>query len=238
MDTPQTPPSPTPDPVANDKKTMSTGAKVGIGCSVLFVIGVIVMILLVSWCNKTVGTYMKDFKDNPERASAEFMINMNPELDLLETNDEDGTITFRDKEGKITTMSWGDLAEGKLTISDSEGNEMTFGGGDMASVPEWVPRLPETTQVAASHHAVDNGKISGSYMAGTTMTTETIETFLAEQAEALGMEVALDSRHAAGEQEMRMIGYKGGGRGFSATIIRETAGEAQVQFIYEQDAER
>lgn len=214
---------------------MSTGAKVGIGCSILFVIGIVAVVLLVSWCNKTVGSYIKDFSDNPERATAELVVRMNPELDLIETNDEDGTITFSDKSGKVTTMTWSDLAEGKLTISDSEGNEMTFGASDMGSVPEWMPRLPETTQVVASHHIVEDGKISGSYMAGTAMTTPAIEAFLAEKAEALGMEVALDSRHATDGQEMRMIGYKGGGRGFTATIMREGSEDAQVQFLYEEE---
>lgn len=213
-------------------------AKVGIGCGVLFVIGVIAIVLLVGMCKNTVDGYLQDYSENPERATAELIVKMNPELDLVETNDEEGTITFRDKSGKETTVTWADLAEGKLTVSDSEGGELTFGGADMESVPAWVPRLPETTQVMASHHAVEDGKISGSYMAGTAMTTAAIEAFLAEKAGELGMEAELDSRNTTGSQVFQMIGYKGGGRGFSATIIREGTGDAQVQFIYEEEAER
>lgn len=216
---------------------MPTIAKVGIGCGILTIIGVIAMVVLIGWCNRTVGSYMKDFADNPERATAELIINMNPEIELVESNDDAGTITFRDKaSGKETTMSWSDIAEGRLSISDSEGNEMTFGNIDMEMVPAWVPRLPETTQLASSYHSVEDGKITGAYMAGTTMSTAEIETFLAAQAQALEMDSVLDSRHASGDQEMRMIGYKASSRGFSVTIIREGEGDAQVQFLYEEEA--
>jgi len=236
MDTP-TPPQQTTPPVDAGKKPMPAIAKVGIGCGILTIIGVIVMVVLIGWCNRTVGTYIKDFADNPERAAAEFVINVNPELELVESSDEAGTITFRDKaSGKETTMSWSDIAEGRMSITDSEGTEITFGAANMDAVPAWVPRLPETTQLASSYHSVEGGKMTGAYMAGTTMSTADIETFLAAQAQAMEMESVLDSRHASGDQEMRMIGYKGGSRGFSATIIREGAGDAQVQFLYEEES--
>lgn len=210
-------------------------AKVGIGCGVLAIIGVVVLVLLVGWCQKKVGEITKDFSDNPERTAAEMVVKLNPDLELVNTDDEAETITFRDKTGKETTIAWSELKDGKLTISDSEGTRMTLGGSDMSTVPEWVPRLPETTRVVSSHQSVERGKTQGSYMVSSPMDTAAIERFLAEQASALAMEVATDNRHSANNQEMRMIAYKGEGRGFSATIIREAGGEAQVQFIYEEE---
>ncbi|MFU8892653.1 MAG: hypothetical protein ACNA8L_03400 [Luteolibacter sp.] len=230
----QTPPqSPTP-PADAGKKPMSTGAKVGMGCGVLAMVGVIVVVLLVSWCNKTVGGYMRDFADNPERATAELMINMSPELELVGSNDAEATITFRDKaSGKETTMSWSDVAEGRFSISDSEGNELTFGAANMEAVPDWVPRLPDATQVASSYHSVDGGKMTGAYMATSSMQTAELEALFAEKAGELGMEVVFNTQHSDGSQEMRMIGYKQGDRGFSVTIVREGSAEANVQIMYE-----
>jgi len=234
MDT-ETPPQDHTPSVDAGQKPMPAIAKVGIGCGILTIVGVIVIALLVGLCTRKAGELIKDFSENPERAAAEMLVKMNPELDLVNTDEEQGTITFRDKSSnKETTVSWSELSDGKLTISDSEGNQTTFGAGGMESVPAWVPRLPATTQVASSFQTVDNGKIAGSYLAGTTMSTAAIEAFLAERAEAMEMESVLDSRQASGAQEMRMIGYKGSDRGFSATIIRDGNGDAQVNFIYEE----
>lgn len=133
-------------------------------------------------------------------------------------------------------MSWTDIAEGRLTISDSEGNQMTFGAADMESVPAWVPRLPQSTQLASSYHTVENGKVTGAYMASTPMATADLVSFFAEQAQALGMESTLDTQHSAGTQEMRMIGYKQGDRGYSVNIVREGTGDANVQVMYEDVA--
>ena len=235
-----TPPPQTPaPPPAPEKKPVPTIAKVGIGCGILLVVGVIATVLLIGWCQRTVGDYVRDFTENPERVTAETIVRLNPELDLVETDDEAGTITFRDKSGKESTVTWADLAEGRLTITDSEGNEMNLGLTDMDSVPEWVPRLPDTTREAGSHHRVEQGRITGSYIAFTGMETVGIRLFLDTEAQSLGMEAATDTvDYTAGDQQMSVFGYRGvDGRSFSATVVRQADGEAQVTFIYEEDPE-
>ena len=215
-------------------------AKVGIGCGILLVIGVIVVALLIGWCQRSVGDLMRDFSENPERATAEMIVRLNPEIDLVETDDDAGTITFRDKSGKETTVTWADLAEGRLTVTDSEGNELNLGLTDMEAVPSWVPRLPDTTREAGSHHRVEQGKITGSYIATTNMETVGIRLFLDTEAQNLGMEASTDTvDYAAGQQEMSVFGYRGDdGRSFSATVVRQGEGsEAQVTFIYEENPE-
>ena len=220
---------------------MPTAAKVGIGCGILLVIGVIAIALLIGWCQRSVGDFMRDFSENPERATAEMIVRLNPEIDLVSTDDEAGTITFRDQDGKETTVTWDDIAEGRLTITDSEGNEMNLGLTDMSAVPEWVPRLPNTTREAGSHHRVEQGKVTGSYIAITNMETVGIRLFLDTEAQDLGMEAATDTvDYSAGEQEMSVFGYRGiDGRSFSATVVRQGEdAEAQVTFIYEEDLDR
>ena len=38
---------------------------------------------------------MQDLQDNPLKTGAELAVRMNPELELISTDDEAGTITFR-----------------------------------------------------------------------------------------------------------------------------------------------
>jgi hypothetical protein len=221
---------------AEGKKPVSTMAKVGIGCGIAAIIGVVIVVLLIGWCTQKFGQVAKDFSENPERAAAELVVKMNPDLELVKTDDEAQTITYRDKSGKETTIKWSDLKEGKLTMSDSEGGELTIGGNDMSSVPEWLPRLPETTQVLTTHRSVENGKATGSYSVSTSMQTAAIETFIAEKAGALAMERTTDNRMGDATQELRILGYQGGGRTFTVSIVRGADGVAQVQFLYEEPA--
>ncbi len=218
------------------KKTMPAIAKVGIGCGILVVIGVIFMVFLVGWCQRSVGDFMRDFVENPERTTAELIIRANPETELVGTDDEAGTITFRDASGKERTVYWADIAEGRLTITDEEGNEIHLGLTDMEDVPGWVPRLPETSSESGSHHRVEQGEVSGSYMALTGMETADIREFLDVEAQALGMSSTADTtEYSAGGQEMKVFGYSGpDGRAFSATVVRQGGGDAQVTFSYEE----
>jgi hypothetical protein len=228
------PPSSGP-PAADGKKPVSTMAKVGIGCGIAAILGVVLAVLLVGMCTKKLGDVAKDFSANPERAAAEMIVKLNPDIELVKTDDAAQTITYRDKAtGKETTISWSDLKEGKLTMTDSEGGEISLGGTDLSSVPEWVPRLPETTQVLTTHRAVDQGKASGSYAVSTSMQTPAIETFIEEKAAALEMERTNDRRMGDANQEMRILGYQGGGRTFTVSIVRGADGVAQVQFLYEE----
>lgn len=215
---------------------MSTGAKVGIGCGIFLIIGVIILVLLVGWCQRSVGHLVRYFAENPERATAEMIVRMNPELDLVSTDDEAGTITFRDSEGKETTVSWSDLAEGRLTVTDSDGNELVLGVGDMENVPAWVPRLPDTNREVGAHHQIEEGTISGSYMAMTDMETVAIRLFFDTEAQALGMSSSADTSNIVTDsQEMNVFSYRGtDGRSFNATVMRQPGGEAQVTIVYEE----
>jgi hypothetical protein len=165
--TPSTPPG---------KKTMSPLAWVAIGCGVVLVVGAIVVVGMVgagAWFAKRT---IDKFEDNPAMAAAELAVRANPELEVVESDSEAGTLTVRNKKtGEVVTWNAADIEEGKFSFTTSEGTatfegsseeggfkitnekgeEVVFSGPGAASdLPSWVPAYP-------------GGKVEGQYDATT-----------------------------------------------------------------------
>ena len=67
-------------------------------------------------------TLSRALEDNPIRTVAETAIRMNPEFELVSTDDAAGTITFRNVEtGEEATLNFEDIAEGRFTMTTNEG---------------------------------------------------------------------------------------------------------------------
>lgn len=99
-------------------------AGIGCGCLVLIVVGFVVAGTgFVAFKAKEA---VEDFQKNPEEATAKLIAFANPDLELVETDSEARTVTFRNtKDGKDFTVDYDDIKDGKLTIQTPEG-EMTF----------------------------------------------------------------------------------------------------------------
>lgn len=103
-------------------------------------------------------------KSNPGLAAAKMAAAVNPNLEVLSTNDSKGLITVKDKTtGKVSTMKFdmenkklvvtdengkevefsatGDAATGSLEVKSSEGS-MKFGAAAGNKAPAWVPVYP------------------------------------------------------------------------------------------------
>src|SRR5690606_13549317 len=98
------PPTPPEPPAIQEKKGIPPLGWVGIGCGTLVVIAVLVISLLIGWCKKTVGDF-SDFQKNPEKAAAELMVRMNPDVEKVSENDATGEMTIRTKDGKEVTLN-------------------------------------------------------------------------------------------------------------------------------------
>ncbi len=55
-----------------------------------------------------------DFSENPEKAAAELIVKMSPDLTKISTDEEAGTMTIRMKDGSEKTMSFEDISEGRF----------------------------------------------------------------------------------------------------------------------------
>ena len=111
---------------ATKKKGLGPLAWVGIGCGVLILIAFVVMSAGLWFGGKMVKNVVEDLEENPAKTIAQGIVMANPDLELVETDEEEGTITIRDKEsGEVATFDYSQIKEGKLSFESPEG-KMTF----------------------------------------------------------------------------------------------------------------
>lgn len=262
-----TPPPPPVPGTAPAKKGLPPLAWVGIGCGCLSVAAVaifFVMTFLVVQKGKemveeaTGGTSLEEFakglEEDPARTLAEMAVRTNPELDLLETDDEAGTITFRNnKTGEETTLNFEDIAEGRFSMTTDEGNfsidvvdgaeggvtfkgpegELRFGGGgDLSDVPDWVPRYPGATDVQGTMHSSSADGIMGAFTGKSSDDAQSVVDHFKKVFTDEGYEIGPESMTRTGDGAFGVItGTLDDGRSINVMVI-ENADGSQVTINY------
>ncbi len=177
---PSLPPTSTIPPV---KKGIPVIGWVGIGCGGLLLVAIILGIILVG---KFAGK-IKEFADNPEKAGAELVVSMNPELEKISQDDAKGEMTIRTKDGEEVTLSYKDIAEGKIAITDMDGNTTRIGAADLSEVPAWVPQVPDLSDAVSTFHSEGGAKIEGQFSGKTSQTLAQLRMFFEGEASRLGL---------------------------------------------------
>ncbi|MCX6864664.1 MAG: hypothetical protein NTV46_00340 [Verrucomicrobia bacterium] len=226
------PPVPPSNPAV--KKGMPTLAWVGIGCGTVIVIAVVVVAMLVGWCKRSVGD-LSEFKNNPEKAAAEMMVRLNPEIKLVSQDDAKGEMTIRTKDGQEMTMSYKDVGEGKITMKDAQGNVSQIGKSDLSNVPAWVPRVPKMKSATGSFQNKEDEKITGLYSATSDESISKLDEFFKTEAGKLKMtEASRTSMNTDGVENL-ITAYEGeGGRMLNVIITGKPGEAAQVNVGYEE----
>lgn len=105
---------PTPPASPPVKKGLSPLAWAGIGCGGVILLIVIAVIATGIWGMNKAKELGVDFQKNPEKAGAELVVSMSPEVEKISSDEEAGTMTIRTKDGKVMTMNYNDIKEGKF----------------------------------------------------------------------------------------------------------------------------
>lgn len=217
-----TPPSATPPPPApvppQKKKGIPPLGWVGIGCGTIVVLLVVLGGLLVGKCKR----WAEQVQKNPEKAAAEMMVKINPELDMVSQDEDAGTMTVRNtKTGEQYTMSYKDLAEGRFTVTDAEGTTTTVGGGgvDLSQVPAWVPRPPDAQSTTSTFHQESGGDVSGMLNIKTTASVDEVAEFYEKAAKAAGLGASTSRSATVGGTTTRTLEFSGGGRTLNVSIV-------------------
>lgn len=177
------------------KKKLGPLAWVLIGC-----LGIVILVggaMLVGgfFVAKKVKDVAADYKENPARAAAEMVVRVNPDLELVESDDEAQTMTIRNKEtGEVFTADWSAIKEGKfrmeadgkqvtfdakeattgegggmISVTDESGDEsVVIGGGDASAVPAWFPTYPGASQVGSTYTSKTGTEETGGLFTFTT----------------------------------------------------------------------
>ena len=261
------PPIPGTAPV---KKSLSPLAWVAIGCGGVAVVGVVLLLLLGMFVfqrgremvedatgSGSVAEFLEDMQDNPAKTAAETMIRMNPELDLVASDDGAGTITFRNtRTGEEATLNFEDIAEGRFSMSTSEGDvsiaasgqagggvtvsgpegETRFGATpDLSDVPDWVPVYPGATDTRSMMHAATADGVMGALTSTTADDLQTVVDHFKQVFENQGYQIGSESVTKTGDQAFGAITGELAGEGRSINVvIVENAGESHVTVNYNQ----
>ncbi len=210
------------------KKGLSPWAWIALGCGGLLALGAVVFIALGFFAVKkgkemveeatgsdSFQEIVEGFQDNPLKAAAEIAVNANPELDLVATDDEAGTITFRNnKTGEEATLNFEDIAEGRLSMTTSEGEysldaaddgeggvtlkgpegETRFGASaDLGDVPDWVPLYPGAREAQSAFHSTSGEGMMGALTSKTQDTAQQVIDHYEELFEDRGYEIGAKS---------------------------------------------
>jgi hypothetical protein len=247
-----------PPPPATEKKGLSTGAKVAIGCLVALVVCMggcaIAAYMGMSWVGNKAKNFAEDMEKNPNAAAVtavEMMVKFNPDVDVVSSDKSAGTITLRDKKsGKVVTFSAVDIQNGKfsfeedgkkttvdfdqqgeggkLTVDSPEGRA-TYGSGDGASVPSWVPAYPGARQ--EGFNSLESGsEKSGTFTIHTPDPVDKVVEWFESTLKGEGFEVEKSTLDIAGAVTAN-LNAKSGGRGVNI-VVSSQEGETQGLVAY------
>ena len=121
MSEPQSPPPVTAAgaPPVPPKKKVSPLVWVALGCVGLIVVAGIITFATGAFFFKKVAD---KFEKNPAMAAAEMLVKMNPDVELVESDADAGTLTIRDKKtGEVVTVDMKDIEKGNIKFK--KGNE-------------------------------------------------------------------------------------------------------------------
>ena len=215
-----------PPPPVSEKKGIPALGWLGIGCGGMLIVAVIVVSLFIGWCKRTVGD-LGEFQRNPEKAAAELIVRMNPDLEMVSQDEAAGEMTIRTKDGKEMTLGYKDIAEGKFMVRDSEGTQVELGNADLSKVPAWVPRVPGATDTILPFHQERDGKAKGMFTAHTPLGADEVEESIKAEATKLGYTSSSRTMHHVNGSETRTLGYEVDGRSLQV-IITVSSGEATL----------
>lgn len=230
-----------------EKKGLGTLAWIGIGCGLLIVIAFVVMSAGLWFGGKMVKNVVEELEENPAKTIAKGIVMANPDLEMVETDDNEGTITVRVKEtGEVATFDYSQIKEGKLSF-ESSGSKMTFdaegadeggvftmetdegtarvGAGDKA---DWFPDYPDAEDVQTAFTQEMGETSSGAFGFSTDDSAAEVMAYYSRELEADGFSVQENTSTQEGEIQ-------------SATLIasdENTKRNAQVTITPEGDVTR
>lgn len=200
----------------------ATAPQKGSGSKVLFwILGIVLGLIVLCFGTCAVGSYFlvhkvkqagldSDLmKKNPAYASAKLAVTMNPDAEIVSSDDNAGVITVRDKKtgktvtmkfdpskksmvvtdekGETTTMTTADGSSGSVEVKNSQGTMKMGAGSDKA--PDWVPAYPGSSP-QNTFSASNANEQSGSYTFTTSDAAEKVIAFYADSLKSGGFAVS------------------------------------------------
>lgn len=237
---------------APKKNGLPVLAWIAIGCGGLVVLAGVAFTLLGWLAVNKVKDVASEFEDNPARAAAEMIVRVNPDLEMVDSDEDAETLTIREKSsGKVVTLNYEDIKEGRISFESDEGRveisgnpddgegvmtiqtgegETRIGGG--GEVPDWLPAHAATTSrksvLRSRGPTGDTGQALFTVDAG----VAEVAAFYQAELEKAGYEVSVTT-HSTGEGSLSVVTGQREGGTIIASVSRDGA-ETQVAVQYNQ----
>lgn len=228
-------------------------AWVGIGCAGIALIVVLAVGALGMFAVKKGKEFAAEMGDDPVRAAAEMVVRLNPDLELVESDPDSGTMTIKDtNSGEVATFDYSEIQQGKFSfkgtdgggfemdVSDADNGGMTITskegemrvGADAGDIAEWVvihPDAVETTVGMTTKSAKDGdgGAVSLKFAESPKDVAASYKALLEEA----GWTVE-ESTMTAGGQFSATLSASQDGRSQTVIITSDDAGETIAQIMY------
>ncbi len=265
------PPAPGSQPA---KKGLSPWAWAAIGCGgvlVLMVVGMVVLgVSIFNWGRgaleeatgeQSLSDFVEGLEGNPARTLAETAIRMNPDLELLSTDEDAGTITFRNREtGEEATLNFADIAEGRFSMTTSDGDfsvdaseaapaadgapagGVTFSGPDGSSriggnisldeLPDWVPVYPGSDDAQVGYLTTTAEGQSGLLTGTTNDTVQQVVERYREAFEGNGFTIATESSNRSGTSQVALISATGEAGTVNVTATKDDGQATNIAVLF------
>ncbi|MBZ5592803.1 MAG: hypothetical protein LAP39_11250 [Acidobacteriia bacterium] len=197
------------------------------GCFGLMVIGAIVGGLAMYYIAHKAKQAAHMIEKNPGYAVARMMAAVNPDVEVVSTDEDKGTITVRDKKtGKTLTMNLADAQKGKfvfeqdgqklaleahgdgdkgsLELKSSEGSMKFNAGAGADKLPDWLPAYPGAAAQGAVSMQNATGT-TGSFHFATKDSVEQVMSYYEDALKKAGLKVSTNTVQANGKTGLGFV---------------------------------
>lgn len=207
-------PTATTPAAASPKKKIPPLAWVAMGCGCLVILAAASTLLIGGWFVHKAGETISDIADNPVMATAERVVEMNPDLELVSSDREkerleirdkksgktywvdasqirDGQISFGEGDQMSTLKFRGEGGQGSVELEGPEGtSRLHVGSGAGGKIPDWLP-VPEGAETGEGVFSFDTPESQGGTITLTTdQTVDEVVAFYRRAFEDKGWKVS------------------------------------------------
>ena len=158
------------------------------GCLLLVLIIVAGFTFFIARKAKQAGVDADLLRRNPALAAARMAVAVNPDVEIVSTDEGRGQITIHNrKTGKTVTMSFEDAKNGRFSVQDGDGKSSVIIGGK-AKFPAWVPDYPGSNPQGA-FSAQGEGSAAGTFTFKTSDSPDKVLKYYEDEFKAAGMKI-------------------------------------------------
>lgn len=250
---PPVPPASAPTPQPPAPKKTSPWVWVGVGCGVLLLLVVLVFVVGGLFLFKKGKDFVKTAEKNPAVAAAKIAAAVNPDIEVVDSDDEAGTVTLRHKKtGETITLNAEEIKKGRLKFTNEKGEEVTvessqeqgkvrissqhgemvFGEG-AGELPDWVPLYPGA-KPTGGWQAKGEGGTGGAAVFATSDSPDKVMAFYEREMKSRGFSPTTSRFEQNGKLVGGLVqGKTAQGRTLTVTVTVEEGGQTNVALAYE-----